>query len=543
MSRGIPVAHAQGTPANPFAPPPLNIHMQPPFHIHMQPQPEAPEMGVSTSKRGNDDDNAPRPGVKKSNKAQRPAIHDAAEYAAQMQQEAAAAASQLAGEDWSMVDPAYVIAAESQAKQRSADPEIAIDLAMKNYFHDPTFMKMLRNQAKEDGTDVETLKNKWVQQIMGWMEPAKPKAKEAPPPAPEKKRQASRSHSAAEAPKVPKPASRPQSEAPKAPKPASRPQSEAPREQRSVPRWRPEAEEEPKPRQSSRSRSAAPPEEEQRPRPSRGRPKEAPKPSQAPRAQSETAKPKPRPSKAPAAAEKREESIETLPATSVPPRARSQPAKADAEEEKPKPQKPKETTKAQLGKVADALKEYTQRSKKVKNMQLKMDKQLEEAKTRGRKQAEAEPLPKALLPTFENAALLPDVPATQSRQRSASVSKGKKHANTPSPAAKKPRASTGTPARGRNAAHRTTLPESALVTGHGKPKAKGRPKKAVLESIPEIPVAPKRGRGRPKKVVVLADRIAVQKPVMPYNDVGNDPYLNKSHRNNILYCHTADTSL
>ena len=218
----------------------------------------------------------------------------------------------------------------------------------------------------------------------------------------------------------------------------------------------------------------------------------------------------------------------------MPPRARSQPAKADAEEEKPKPQKPKKMTKAQLGKLAESLKEYTQRAKKVKNMQLKMDKQLEEAKTRGRKEAEAEPLPKALLPTFENAALLPDVPATQSRQRSASVSKGKKHANTPSPAAKKPRASTGTPARGRNAAHRTTLPESALVTGHGKPKAKGRPKKAVLESIPEIPVAPKRGRGRPKKVVVMADRIAVQKPVMPYNDVGNDPYLNKSHRNNIL---------
>ena len=72
---------------------------------------------------------------------------------------------------------------------------------------------------------------------------------------------------------------------------------------------------------------------------------------------------------------------------------------------------------------------------------------------------------------------------------------------------------------------------NALVTGQGKPKAKakGRPRKAVLETIPETPVPVKRGRGRPRKLVLGSERIGVPSPVMPYNDVGNDPYLIKSH--------------
>jgi hypothetical protein len=70
---------------------------------------------------------------------------------------------------------------------------------------------------------------------------------------------------------------------------------------------------------------------------------------------------------------------------------------------------------------------------------------------------------------------------------------------------------------------------NALLTGHGKPKAKGRPRKTPLETIPETPAPVKKGRGRPKKVVVVDNRLVVPSPILPYNDVGNDPYLIKSH--------------
>ena len=65
------------------------------------------------------------------------------------------------------------------------------------------------------------------------------------------------------------------------------------------------------------------------------------------------------------------------------------------------------------------------------------------------------------------------------------------------------------------------------------PKGKGRPRKTPLEAIAESPAPPvKRGRGRPKKAACpLAERIAVPKPVMPYFDVHNDPYVVKSKSN------------
>ena len=283
----------------------------------------------------------------------------------------------------------------------------------------------------------------------------------------------------------------------------------------------------PKQRQKSRSRSAAPVAEELKARPSRGRPQWVPKPSEAPRTQSETAKPKP--STAP---RKREESIETVPATSVPPRAKSQPA-AEAEEEKPKPQRAKRPTKEQMGKMAEALRERMQTTRAVRNMQVKQDKQLRDAKNKGQAKARAEPPMPAILPIADEQDAV--APVTPSRRRSASAPKGKKHEKAPSPAkeptAKKARESTGSTTRkGQNHPHREKIPVNALLTGQGKPKAKGRPKKATLESIPETTPAPiKRGRGRPKKVVVVANRIGVPNPVMPYNDVGNDPFLIKSH--------------
>ena len=65
------------------------------------------------------------------------------------------------------------------------------------------------------------------------------------------------------------------------------------------------------------------------------------------------------------------------------------------------------------------------------------------------------------------------------------------------------------------------------------PKGKGRPRKTPLEAIAESPAPPvKKGSGRPKKATCpLAERIAVPKPVMPYFDVHNDPYVVKSKSN------------
>ena len=182
--------------------------------------------------------------------------------------------------------------------------------------------------------------------------------------------------------------------------------------------------------------------------------------------------------------------------------------------------------------MAKALKEQGQRAKKARIMETKFDKKIQEAKKRGRQAAHSEPPLPVILPIADDQEAV--VPVAPIRQRSASTTKGKKQEAAPSPApeqtVKKPRANSGTPARkGQNHPHRNKIPENALLMGHGKPKAKGRPKKAALESIPETPAPIKKGRGRPKKVVVVADRIGVPNPVMPYNDVGNDPYLIKSH--------------
>jgi hypothetical protein len=211
------------------------------------------------------------------------------------------------------------------------------------------------------------------------------------------------------------------------------------------------------------------------------------------------------------------------------------------EEGGPKPKPP--ITKAELGKMAKALKE-TQRAKKARIMEINMDKRMQEAKKRGRQAAHSAPPVPVILPTADDQEAVykfPPAVVAQARRElnaalrsaSASATKGRKEA-TPSPApkqtVKKPRANSGsTASTGKNAAHRTTLPENALQTGFGKPKAKGRPKKAVLESIPETPAPVKKGRGRPKKVVVVDNRLVVPSPILPYNDVGNDPYPIKSH--------------
>ena len=372
-----------------------------------------------------------------------------------MQAEAAAAANQLEGEDWASIDPFDMVSYQSVAKQRTADPVIATDLATQYHFSNKEFMKQLQRQAEKEGLDIDTMKEKWIQQVLKWMQPAKTK----------KTRQASRS--ATPAAPVPVP-----SEAPAAEEEKARP---------------------------TKSETAKP------------------KPSRAPRAQS-------------ARARKREESIETVPSTSVPPRGRLEPE----EEGGPKP-KPKPKTRAQLGKTAKALKE-TQQIKKARIMEIQMDKRYQEAKKRGRQAAMSEPPMPVILPTADDQeAVYKFNPAVlaQARQelnaalRSASATKGKKEA-TPSPApkqtVKKPRANSGS-----TAPHRTTLPVNALLTGHGKPKAKGRPRKTPLETIPETPAPVKKGRGRPKKVVVVDNRLAVPSPILPYNDVGNDPYLIKSH--------------
>jgi len=190
--------------------------------------------------------------------------------------------------------------------------------------------------------------------------------------------------------------------------------------------------------------------------------------------------------------------------------------------------------------MAKALKE-TQQTKKARIMEIEMDNRIQEAKKRGRQAARSAPPMPVILPTADDQeAVYKFNPAVlaQARQelnaalRSASTTKGKKEA-TPSPApkqtVKKSRANSGS-----TAPHRTTLPVNALpvnalLTGHGKPKAKGRPRKTPLETIPETPAPVKKGRGRPKKVVVVDNRLAVPSPILPYNDVGNDPYLIKSH--------------
>jgi hypothetical protein len=169
-----------------------------------------------------------------------------------------------------------------------------------------------------------------------------------------------------------------------------------------------------------------------------------------------------------------------------------------------------------------------------------MDKKIQEAKKRGRQAARSAPPIPVILPTADdqeavykfNPAVLAQArqELNAARQRSASATKGKKavkSAPSPSPEAKKPRETSR--AASRNVPHGSTLPVNALLTGHGKPKAKGRPRKTPLETIPETPAPVKKGRGRPKKVVVVDNRLAVPSPILPYNDVGNDPYLIKSH--------------
>jgi hypothetical protein len=173
-------------------------------------------------------------------------------------------------------------------------------------------------------------------------------------------------------------------------------------------------------------------------------------------------------------------------------------------------------------------------------METKMDQKIQEAKKRGRQAAHAEPSVPVSLPMAEDQEPIYDIhPAVlaqarqelnAARQRSASATKGKKavkSAPSPSPEAKKPRETSR--AASRNVPHGSTLPVNALLTGHGKPKAKGRPRKTPLETIPETPAPVKKGRGRPKKVVVVDNRLVVPSPILPYNDVGNDPYLIKSH--------------
>jgi hypothetical protein len=370
--------------------------------------------------------------------------------------------------------------AKNMMKVMPAHGDTAIDRAMGRFFTDSEFMKGLKNQAKEEGKSLHDMQDKWVKQLFAWMQPSGAPEPTLPPPEPEP------------------------SEAPAAKTKKTRERSRT----RS-------AAQEPVP-------SEAPAAEEEKARPSRGRPKWKPKPSEVPRTQSETAKPKP--SRAP---RRREESIETVPSASVPPTSRLQPE----EEGGPKPK-----TRARLGKTAKALKE-TQQAKKARTMEIEMDNRIQEAKKRGRQAARSAPPMPVILPTADDQEAVykfnPAVVAQArqeleaARQRSASVKKGKKEA-TPSPApkqtVKKSRANSGS-----TAPHRTTLPVNALLTGHGKPKAKGRPRKTPLETIPETPAPVKKGRGRPKKVVVVDNRLAVPSPILPYNDVGNDPYLIKSH--------------
>ena len=434
-------------PTHPFAAPPqqrqFELHFQPP-----QPPPNVPDVEVSSNKRpGPDDGGQPGQRIKKSEAVLRIPEH----IAEAMQAEAAAAASQLEHEDWAYIDPDEILAYRNIAKHRTADPDIARDLAMQGPFGNKEFMKQLRKQAEKEGLGIDAMKERWIEQMLKWMQPAKTK----------KTRQASRS--ATPAAPVPVP-----SEAPAAEEEKARP---------------------------TKSETAKP------------------KPSRAPRAQS-------------ARARKREESIETVPSASVPPTSRLQPE----EEGGPKPK-----ARARLGKTAKALKE-TQQAKKARIMEIEMDKRIQEAKKRGRQAARSAPPMPVILPTADDQEAVykfdPAVVAQArqeleaARQRSASAKKGKKEA-TPSPApkqtVKKPRANSGS-----TAPHRTTLPVNAL-TGHGKPKVKWRPRKTPLETIPEIPAPIKKGRGRPKKVVVVDNRLVVPSPILPYKDVGNDPYLIKSH--------------
>ena len=483
-SRG-PAAQSHGVPANAFAAQPQGAFsnlfagpaQQPQHELRFRPpQPGAEDVEVSQNKRPGDDDAPPGHRQKVVSK------EDARAKRAQEEQEE----MQQLGQIWPHQDTGTLMHAKNMMKVMPAHGDTAIDRAMGRFFTDSEFMKGLKNQAKEEGKSLHDVQDKWVKQLFAWMQPSGAPEPTLPPPEP-----------------VP-------SEAPAAKTKKTRERSRT----RS-------AAQEPEP-------SEAPAAEEEKARPSRGRPKWKPKPSVAPRTQSETAKPKP--SRAP---RRREESIETVPATSVPPMARLQPE----EEGGPKPKPP--ITKAQLGKWAKALKE-TQQTKKARTMETKMDQKIQEAKKRGRQAAHAEPSVPVSLPMAEDQEPIYDIhPAVlaqarqelnAARQRSASATKGKKavkSAPSPSPEAKKPRETSR--AASRNVPHGSTLPVNALLTGHGKPKAKGRPRKTPLETIPETPAPVKKGRGRPKKVVVVDNRLVVPSPILPYNDVGNDPYLIKSH--------------
>ena len=477
-SRG-PAAQSQGVPSNAFAAPPQGVFsnlfagpaQQPQPEIRFRPpQPGAEDVEVSQNKRPGDDDAPP---------GQRQKVVSKEDARAKRAQEEEEEMQQL-GQIWPHQNTGTLMHAKNMMKVMTAHGDTAIDRAMGRFFTDSEFMKGMKKQAEEEGKSLHDMQDKWVKQLFAWMQPSGAPEPTLPPPEPapseapatktKKTRQASRSRSAAQEP--------------------------AP--------------------------SEAPAAEEEKARPSRGRPKWKPKPSEAPRTQSETAKPKP--SRAP---RRREESIETVPSASVPPTSRLQPE----EEGGPKPK-----TRARLGKTAKALKE-TQQAKKARIMEIEMDNRIQEAKKRGRQAARSAPPMPVILPTADDQEAVykfnPAVVAQArqeleaARQRSASVKKGKKEA-TPSPApkqtVKKPRANSGS-----TAPHRTTLPVNALLTGHGKPKAKGRPRKTPLETIPETPAPVKKGRGRPKKVVVVDNRLVVPSPILPYNDVGNDPYLIKSH--------------
>jgi len=483
-SRG-PAAQSQGVPSNVFAAPPQGVFsnlftgpaQQPQHELRFRPpQPGAEDVEVSQNKRPGDDDAPPGHRLKVVSKEDAQA-ESAKRVQEAMQQEEAQ--KQQLGQIWPHLDKDDLLMAKNLMKVMTANGDTAIDRAMGRFFTNPEFMKGLKKQAKEEGKSLHDIKDKWVKQLFAWMKPSGAPEPTLPPPEP--------------AP----------SEAPAAKTKKTR---EASR---------------------SRTRSAA----------------QEPVPSEAPAAEEEKARPtksetaKPKPSRAPRAqsarARKREESIETVPSTSVPPRGRLEPEE-EGEEGGPKP-KSKPKAKAQLGKTAKALKE-TQQAKKARIMEIQMDKRYQEAKKRGRQAANSEPPMPVILPTVDDQeAVYKFNPAVlaQARQelnaalRSASATKGKKEA-TPSPApkqtVKKPRANSGS-----TAPHRTTLPVNALLTGHGKPKAKGRPRKTPLETIPETPAPVKKGRGRPKKVVVVDNRLVVPSPILPYNDVGNDPYLIKSH--------------
>jgi hypothetical protein len=85
-----------------------------------------------------------------------------------------------------------------------------------------------------------------------------------------------------------------------------------------------------------------------------------------------------------------------VPSTSVPP-SRACSAQPAEEEAKPKPRKPKEPTKAQLGKMAQAMKEEHQRVKRARKMETKMNRLLEDARTQEQQAAHATPSQPVLL--------------------------------------------------------------------------------------------------------------------------------------------------